>query len=143
MKPDPITLVRNPNLREEYDPNLLGLPCSLCPEVHVISIHLGKRTKFRLCLNHLKLFKRKLTQQTRSKPKLVYGPGEPITSIEDLLVTTSIVPSIWHQGVCIGSARVRSYAWGFVLNQLRNKKFFHRIPILSPSIPTKPEDFPF
>jgi len=68
-----ISLTRSP------DP---GPPCALCPSPSCEVLKLGNRKPLPLCLDHFKLLRRRLNSESYRLRSLRWGPGEPITTLD-------------------------------------------------------------
>lgn len=125
---------------------ILGLnyPCICCifttePAVIRYTFTRGKKKSvvIDLCLDHLKLLKRMQGSASRLKPKVSYGKGKPIRTMDELMVALN-QRSIWvdypHQSRCVGSQHFKNMPFNMVSQQLKEGRLYYRIPTIDPGV---------
>lgn len=123
----------------------LEYPCTCCTEELAVIRYIFTRPKrnpitIDLCLDHLRLFKTLNGSASRLKPKVKYGKGKPIRTMDELMVALN-QRSIWlNEGWrprCVASNFFKNKSFVLVATMLKENLLYYRIPIIDHGVSGK------
>lgn len=120
----------------EVEPTRHDLPCDVCLDTPIVAtVLIPGRPTTHLCLAHARELR--LGTSRALRPRLRYGKGPPVLSIQEFTDTLDICRSFWDDNLkrCVASGYVKARPFSYICSMIQNGTLYYRTLVMPHALP--------